>query len=138
MNNMNVNEVSMLMKKYSVCPECGNEKVGGEPAEGAMHIKDYVFTRSCKCGWSVTEDHRIITSGSVTRKAKGKTTGVISITFRDIRKQKYVDMNTLKQMSGAKRSNQTKLIERWLNTKEGRAWAIDAADCSYFFDRMKG
>lgn len=130
---MNIRTTTELMKKYAKCPECGNEKVGGEPSEGALIIEDHVFTRSCKCGWSVTVDKGIGIGGTATRRFKGHTTGVVSITFRKTRRHKYVDMNELKQLSGAKRSNQTKLMESWLNTTEGKKWAEETADCSHFF-----
>ena len=133
---MDIRTSPEFIKKYGTCPECGNEKVGskpGEPSEGALIIEDYVFTRSCKCGWSVTVDQRIGIGGTATRRYKGHTTGVVSITFRETRKHKYVDMNVLTQLSGAKRSNQTKLMGQWLNTPEGRKWAEETPDCSYFF-----
>ncbi|MEC1177642.1 DUF3797 domain-containing protein [Metasolibacillus meyeri] len=126
-------EAMELTKKYATCPECGNDKVGGEPSQGALIIEDDVFTRSCKCGWSVTVDKRIKVHAHSTKKLKGVTTGIVEISFHDKAGRKYVDMNVLKQFSGAKRSNQTKLMEDWLNTKEGREWALNTPHISNFF-----
>jgi hypothetical protein len=41
------------MGKYAICPECGNDKIGG--GAGALIIEDNTFKRTCSCGWSVTE-----------------------------------------------------------------------------------
>ncbi|APF21458.1 DUF3797 domain-containing protein [Clostridium butyricum] len=38
-----------LMNKYGKCPECGN-------GEGKLLIDEDVFTRECKCGWSIKID----------------------------------------------------------------------------------
>lgn len=122
-----------LTKKYATCPECGNDKIGGEPSQGALIVEDDIFTRSCKCGWSVTVDKRIKICATATKKFKGVTTGVVEIKFHDKNSHKYVDMNELKKLSGAKRSNQTKLMEEWLNTAEGRKWALETRHCSAFF-----
>jgi iron(III) transport system ATP-binding protein len=43
-----------LMKKYSNCPDCGNNLLG--KGEGSLVIEDETFTRTCKCGFSVTTD----------------------------------------------------------------------------------
>ena len=40
-----------LIKKYTICPECGNKFIGN--GEGAIIIEDDSFERSCKCGWKV-------------------------------------------------------------------------------------
>jgi hypothetical protein len=40
-----------LLKKYSVCPECGNEHIGN--GEGTLEIEENLFRRTCKCGWIV-------------------------------------------------------------------------------------
>lgn len=121
-----------LIKKYARCTECGNDRVGGTPSEGALIIEDDVFTRSCKCGWSVTVDKRIKVCASATRKLKGITTGIVEIRFHDQASRKYVDMNELKKLSGAKRSDQTRLMETWLNTPKGREWALSTRHCSEF------
>ncbi|MBY9077263.1 DUF3797 domain-containing protein [Paenibacillus sp. HN-1] len=49
---MKLIEALRLQKEYVVCPECGNEHIGN--GEGALLIEDDTFTRTCKCGWSVT------------------------------------------------------------------------------------
>lgn len=122
-----------LTKKYANCQQCGNDRVGGEPSEGALIIEDDVFTRSCKCGWSVTVDCRIKVCAVATKKFKGVTSGIVEIKFHDRISRKYVDMNELKVLSGAKRSNQTKLMEEWLNTTDGRKWALETRHCEGFF-----
>ena len=43
-----------LMNKYGKCPECGNEMLGN--GEGKLLIDEDVFTRECKCGWSIKID----------------------------------------------------------------------------------
>jgi len=47
-------KVLELMKKYSVCPVCGNDKLG--KGEGKLEVTDDIFTRECKCGFKVTTD----------------------------------------------------------------------------------
>lgn len=42
------------LKKYGVCPECGNELLGNR--QGTLLIKDETFYRSCKCGFSIKLD----------------------------------------------------------------------------------
>ena len=51
---MNPIKAVQLMKKYSKCLECGNEKVGN--GEGVFNIEDSSFFRSCKCGWEIEID----------------------------------------------------------------------------------
>ncbi|MNS17321.1 hypothetical protein D3C71_881610 [compost metagenome] len=40
-----------LMKKYSKCPVCGSDKIGG--GAGTIEIVGETFKRTCSCGWSV-------------------------------------------------------------------------------------
>lgn len=40
-----------LLKKYSDCPVCGNDKVGN--GYGRLDVDDDMFFRSCKCGYSI-------------------------------------------------------------------------------------
>jgi hypothetical protein len=51
---MNLRKSVELMGKYAVCPECGNDKIGG--GAGTLVIEDNTFERTCKCGWSVKEE----------------------------------------------------------------------------------
>lgn len=48
---MNLDELLELSKKYSHCPECGNDRIGG--GEGGLIVEDMTFKRFCKCGWKV-------------------------------------------------------------------------------------
>lgn len=48
---MNITDTIKLMKKYSVCPTCGNEYVGN--GAGALVVDEDVFYRSCPCGWEI-------------------------------------------------------------------------------------
>lgn len=130
---MNLRRATELTKKYALCQQCGSDRVGGTPSEGALIIEDEVFTRSCKCGWSITVDQRIKVHATATKKRKGVTSGIVEISFHDRATRKYVDMNELKALCGAKRSNQTKLMEYWLNTAKGRKWALETAHIEGFF-----
>jgi predicted RNA-binding Zn-ribbon protein involved in translation (DUF1610 family) len=40
-----------LIKKYTVCPKCGSDKIGNE--EGSVEIHNKTFKRTCKCGWKI-------------------------------------------------------------------------------------
>lgn len=118
---MNFNDSVELMKKYNTCPKCGNDKIGN--GQGTLIIENNVFERSCNCGWSVTVDKRIKVIASATRKLGRKTDGIYEVKMDESSKHKYLPMGELKELSGAKRSNQFKKIEEWLNTAEGRKWA---------------
>lgn len=120
---MDIHEVAALTKKYNSCPECGSDKVGGVPSQGTLIIKDEVFIRSCKCGWHVVVDRRIKCCAYATYKTKGKTFGVYEVSIHG-HGHKYLPLNELKKLSGAKRVNHTSKIEDWLNTTEGRNWAL--------------
>ncbi|WP_276914084.1 DUF3797 domain-containing protein [Aneurinibacillus aneurinilyticus] len=48
---MNAWKTTELMRKYSECPECGNDAIGN--GEGTLRITDDTFTRTCKCGWNI-------------------------------------------------------------------------------------
>lgn len=113
-----------LMKRYSKCEKCGSELIGN--GEGTLEIENNVFKRSCKCGWSVTVDKRIKIVASATKKVGRKTEGIYEVVIDDSLKHKYLPMNELKELAGLKRSNQFKKAEEWLNTKEGREWALKA------------
>lgn len=120
-----------LTKKYGICPECGNDKFGGNPSQGALIIEDEIFTRSCKCGWKVVIDKRIKVVAYTTRKRKGKTSGVYEVRIHGYG-HKYLPLNELKELSGAIRVNQVKKIESWLNTDKGRKWAMEVKEASIF------
>lgn len=120
---MNIRESSELMKKYGRCPECGSDEIGGVPSQGALIIEDEVFTRSCKCGWKVVVDRRIKCCAYATCKFKGKTTGVYEVSIHG-QGHKYLPIDELKKLSGVKRIDHTAKIEAWLNTDDGRKWAL--------------
>ncbi|MGY0692940.1 DUF3797 domain-containing protein [Virgibacillus sp. FSP13] len=125
---MIISDSLALIKKYGKCPKCGNDKIGN--GEGTMVIEDNVFERTCKCGWSVIEDKRIKCVAYMTTKNKGKTTGIYEVKING--RHKYLPLNELKEKSGATRVNQTKKIEGWLNTLEGREWALTVREPSAF------
>ncbi|OIJ17079.1 hypothetical protein BKP37_00630 [Anaerobacillus alkalilacustris] len=126
---MNLDTSLELMKKYTNCPDCGSSAVGN--GEGTLIIEDNVFERSCKCGWKVLEDHRIKCVAYMTSKRKGKTSGIYEVKIHG-KGHKYLPLNELKELSGATRVNQTKKIESWLNTKEGRKWALEVKEASIY------
>ncbi len=51
---MNILKSVELMKKYSSCLQCGNDKIGN--GAGKLHIEEDTFYRSCKCGWKIKTD----------------------------------------------------------------------------------
>ena len=51
---MNMLKTLELIKKYHVCPLCGNDKVGN--GSGKLIVEDDRFYRSCKCGWEIETD----------------------------------------------------------------------------------
>jgi len=51
---MYVNELMPIMKKYEICPQCGNTKIGKR--QGSIRVEDNTFTRTCKCGFKITVD----------------------------------------------------------------------------------
>lgn len=119
---MNITDSMELLKKYNTCPTCGSDKIGN--GEGTLNIENDVFERTCKCGWKVVEDRRIKCVAYMTSKSKGKTTGIYEVYIHG-QGHKYLPLNDLKELSGVKRVNQTAKIEAWLNSKEGRKWALE-------------
>lgn len=120
-----------LTKKYAACPECGNDKVGGEPSQGALIIEDEVFTRRCKCGWSVTVDQRIKHVATLAKRRGGKLVGgVYEVRIHGQRSHKYLPLLELKEKSGVKRIDHNSKIEDWLNSPEGRKWALEVPAAS--------
>ncbi|MGV2886012.1 DUF3797 domain-containing protein [Paenibacillus taichungensis] len=117
-------EFSALAKKYNVCPNCGSDKIDGQ--QGAMILKDEVFTRSCRCGWEVVVDRRIKCVAFATFKVKGRTSGIYEVSIHG-RGHKYLPLNELKELSGVNRVNSASKFEEWLNTTEGRKWALEVA-----------
>lgn len=127
---MLMNEVVELTKKYGACLECGNDKVGGEPSQGALHIGDEIFTRSCKCGWEIVVDRRIKHQATMTEKKGSKLVGgVYEVSIHGIGR-KLLPLLELKELSGFKRINQHAFIEEWLNSDEGRKWALEVPNGS--------
>lgn len=126
---MNLNDSMELMKKYSTCPKCGNDKIGN--GQGTLIIEDNVFERSCNCGWKVIEDRRIKCVAYATKKIKGKTSGIYEVAIYG-QGHKYLPLNELKELSGVRQVSQTKKIESWLNTNEGRKWALTVKEASIF------
>ncbi len=130
---MDMRDAMELTKNYSVCPECGNDKVGGEPSQGALIIEDEIFTRSCKCGWSVTVDQRIKHVATLTQRRSGKLVGgVYEVRIHGQNAHKYLPLLELKEKSGVKRIDHNSKIEAWLNSSEGRKWALEVPAASAF------
>lgn len=123
-----------LIKKYATCPECGNDKVGGQPSQGALIIiEDEVFTRKCKCGWSVTVDRRIKHVATMTKRRGSKLVGgVYEVRIHGQLGHKYLPLLELKEKSGVKRIDHNSKIEEWLNSKEGREWALEVPAASAY------
>lgn len=48
---MGIQQSITLLKKYGACPECGSDRLG--KGEGTLVVKDKLFSRTCKCGWSI-------------------------------------------------------------------------------------
>lgn len=42
-----------LMQKYTFCPKCGSEFVGGGAGTLEIDTKAGYFKRTCSCGWNV-------------------------------------------------------------------------------------
>lgn len=123
---MLLREAMELTKKYGKCQECGSDKVGGEPSEGSLSVLDEIFTRSCKCGWSITVDRRIKHCATMTKRKGGKLVGgVYEVSFHDCPFHKYLPLIELKERAGVKRIDQHKKIEEYLNSEEGRKWATE-------------
>lgn len=128
---LNIRESSLLIKKYGKCPECGNDRVGGEPSQGSLIIEDEFFTRGCKCGWSVTVDRRIKHIATMTQRRSGKLIGgVYEVRIHGQQSHKYLPLLELKEKSGVKRIDHNAKIEEWLNSSEGRKWAIEVPAAS--------
>lgn len=105
-----------LMKKYGNCPECGNGNVGGTPTEGSLNIGDGLFQRGCKCGWNIVVDRRI-------RVLRGGSTVTLLAIYGQ--PDKLVSSVELKKQTGF---TQVSRMNEWLNTEEGRAWALTVED----------
>lgn len=50
---MNLVDACELMRKYTFCPKCGSEFVGGGAGTLEVDTKVGYFKRSCACGWYV-------------------------------------------------------------------------------------
>lgn len=129
---MDMRDAMELTKKYSTCPECGNDKVGGNPSQGALVIDDEIFTRSCKCGWSVTVDQRIKHVATLTKRRSGKLVGGVYEVRIHGYGHKYLPLLELKEKSGVKRIDHNAKIEDWLNSLEGRKWALGVPAASAY------
>lgn len=129
---MDMRDAMELTKKYSTCPECGNDKVGGEPSQGALIIEDDIFTRSCKCGWSVTVDQRIKHVATLTQRRSGKLVGgVYEVRIHGRNAHKYLPLLELKEKSGVKRIVIQKLRLGLTAQKDGNGhWKCQQQMCS--------
>lgn len=120
-----------LIKRYATCPECGNDRLGGEPSQGTLSVEDDVFIRSCRCGWSVTVDRRIKHVATLARRKGGKLIGgVYEVRIYGQLSHKFLPLLELKEKSGVKRIDNNAKIEEWLNSKEGRKWALEVPAAS--------
>lgn len=125
---MNIRESSELMKKYNNCQECGSDKIGGNPSQGALIIEDEVFTRSCKCGWKIVIDRRIKHIATMTKKRGNKIIGGIYEVSIHGKGHKLLPLLQLKEKAGVTRTNQNRKIVDWLNSREGRKWALEVEE----------
>lgn len=120
---MKIVDSMKLVKKYSACKKCGNRVIGN--GEGTITFDEDYIQRTCKCGWSVTIDKRIKVIASVTKSIGRKTEGIYEVTIDGESKHKHLPANELKELSRVKHINQLRKVEVWLNTTEGRKWAIE-------------
>lgn len=127
---MNVVDSMELIKKYANCPECGSDKIGN--GEGSLIIEENIFKRGCKCGYSITVDKRIKVIASATKTIGRKREGIYEVRIDGKQKHKYLPANELKDLAGAKRINQFNKIEDYLNTPEGREWALNTPHVTNF------
>jgi hypothetical protein len=67
---MNASKTMKLMAKYTSCQNCGNDMIGS--GAGALIVDENTFTRSCKCGWSITLDEN---DNEVVTEERGKVGG---------------------------------------------------------------
>lgn len=51
---MDINDFLRVTKEVNNCPNCKNDRVGGE--EGTLLVDQNILTRTCKCGFSFTYD----------------------------------------------------------------------------------
>ena len=121
---MNIHIVSELLRKYSTCLECGSKDIGGEPSQGIINISDEIFARSCKCGWKVVVDRRIKHISTNTKKQGNKLVGGTYEVAIHGQAHKILPLLELKEKAGVKRINQHQKIDSWLNSEEGRKWAL--------------
>jgi hypothetical protein len=75
---------------------------------------------------------RIKIVATATKKVGRKTDGIYEVVIDDSLRHKYLPMNELKELAGLSRSNQFKKAEDWLNTKEGRKWALETPHMNFF------
>lgn len=123
---MNISETTELMKKYSTCPECGNDRIGGTPSKGSLIIEEEIFKRGCSCGWEVTVDRRIKHVATLTKKKGGKMiSGIYEVKIHGQLNHKLLPLIELKKRAGVKRIDQHQKILEYLNGPEGRKWAIE-------------
>lgn len=121
---MNIRESSELMKKYNNCQECGSDKIGGNPSQGALIIEDEVFTRSCKCGWKIVIDRRIKHIATMTKKRGNKVIGGVYEVSIHGEGHKLLPLLQLKEKAGV---TDRKIVD-WLNSREGRKWALEVEE----------
>lgn len=127
---MNMRDALELTNKYAACPECGNDKVGGE--QGTLIIDNNIFIRTCNCGWSIKVDKRIKVIASSTKRVGRKSEGILEVRIDDLPIHKYLPVNELKEKGVISRINQHNKAENWLNTPEGRRWALEVSHVSDF------
>ncbi|WP_077621525.1 hypothetical protein [Sediminibacillus massiliensis] len=82
--------------------------------------------------YSISEEKCIKVIASATKRVGGYTDGIIEIRIDDSINHKFLPAHQLKALAGAKRINQYKKIEGWLNTKEGREWALKTPHVTNF------
>jgi Domain of unknown function (DUF3797) len=127
---MNIVDSLTLMKQYGDCPQCGNDKLGD--GEGTLNIENEIFTRTCKCGFEIKVDKRIKVITSHRKREKNKTITVYEVKIYGEKGTKYLPAEELKSLAGIRSVNQYAKVEEWLNTKEGRKWAIVTPHVSEF------
>lgn len=62
---------------------------------------------------------------TATKRVGRKTDGIYEVKIDGLAGHKYLPLNELKELAGAKRSNQFKKVKAWLNTEEGTKWATE-------------
>ncbi len=123
---MDINRFLKELKRELVCDGCGRSL--NIKSNFSVSLENDVIYKTCECGTVHEIDGRISIRGYSSTRSGKNVTYQVEVQIDGSLITKYLPGDELKKRAGAIRISQLDKMELYLNSKEGRIWAIENAE----------